>query len=164
MTSFRWNNVPKPRVERPPLLVADLKPGRRKQKAPSLRDRVEEVGGARTELQDLSRSASAAAHAKSANRRSGRCSVCKARGVTLWQVAGRLVCATCRTASQVAYTPQSGRREEQDLRKTTQREGREGTVTAVIAGKDITWAAGQGANDRNAGTVCPKYKYFLSIY
>lgn len=161
MTSLRWDNVPKRRVERPPLLAPGPKPGRRKQKPPNLRDRIGEAGGARTELQDLSRSANAAAHATGANRRSGRCSACRARGVTLWQVAGRLVCAICRAANQVAYTPQSGRRQEQDHRKATRRER---TVTAVIAEKDITWAAGQGANDRNAGTVCPKYKNFLGIY
>ena len=161
MTSLRWDNVPKRRVERPPLLAPGTKTGRRKQKPPSLRDRIEEVGGARTELQDLARPASAAAHANSANRGSGRCSACKARGVTLWQVAGRLVCATCRAASQVADTPKSGHRQERDLPKTA---GRKRTVTAVIAEKDITWAADQGMSDRNAGTKCPKYKNFLNTY
>ena len=37
-------------------------------------------------------------------------------------------------------------------------------MTVVIAEKDIAWAARQGANDRNAGTECRKYKNFLSIY
>ena len=94
MTSLRWDNVPKPRVERPPLLAPNSKSARRKQKPPSLKDRIEEVRGTRTELQDLARSARAAARATSAKMRSDRCSACKARGVTLWRVAGRLVCAT----------------------------------------------------------------------
>ena len=161
MTSLRWDNVPKPRVERPPLLAPSSKSARRKQKPPSLRDRIEEVGGTRPELQDLARSASAADYANSANRGSGRCSACKARGVTLWRVAGRLVCASCRAANQMADTPQSVHRQERDLRKATRRKR---TVTAVTAEKDITWAAGQGASDRNAGTVCRKYKNFLSTY
>ena len=37
-------------------------------------------------------------------------------------------------------------------------------MTAVIAEMDITWAADQGASDRNAGTVCPKYRNFLRPY
>ncbi len=53
MTSLRWDNVPKPRVERPPLLVSGPNPGCRKQKPSNLRDRIEEVGGARAELQDF---------------------------------------------------------------------------------------------------------------
>ena len=161
MTSLRWDQVPKPRVERPPLLAPSSKSARRKQKPPNLKDRIEEVGGARTELQDLSRSANAAAHATGANRRSGRCSACKARGVTLWQVAGRLVCATCRTANRWPTRHNQDVGKSQDLRKATRKER---TVTAVIAEKDIAWAARQGANDRNAGTVCPKYKNFLSTY
>ena len=92
MTTLRWDNVPKPRVERPPLLAPSSKSARRKQKPPNLKDRIEEVGGARIELQDLARSARAAARATSAKMGSDRCSACKARGVTLWQVAGRLVC------------------------------------------------------------------------
>src|SRR6266702_5749273 len=64
MTSLRWDNVPKPRVERPPLLASSSKSTRRKQKPPNLKDRIEEVGGARTELQDLSRSANAAARTR----------------------------------------------------------------------------------------------------
>ena len=161
MTSLRWENVPKRRVERPPLLAPDTKTGRRKQKPPSFRDRIEDVGGTRPERPELSRPASAADYANSANRRSGRCSACKAYGVTLWRVEGLLVCATCRAASQVADTPKSGHRQERDLPKTA---GRKRTVTAVIAEMDITWAADQGASDRNAGTVCPKYKDFLSTY
>ena len=161
MTTLRWDNVPKPRVERPPLLAPSSKSARRKQKPPNLKDRIEEVGGARTELQDLARSARAAARATSAKMGSGRCSACKARGVTLWQVAGRLVCANCRTANKMAYAPQSGRRQEPDLRKAARKEG---TVTAATAGKDIAWAARQGANDRKAGTECRKYKNFLRIY
>ena len=160
MTSLRWDNVPKPRVERPPLLAPSSKSARRKQKPPNLKDRIEEVGGARIELQDLARSARAAARATSAKMRSDRCSACKARGVTLWQVAGRLVCASCRTANEMAYAPQSGRRQEPDRRKAARKEG---TVTAATAEKDIAWAARQGANDRKAGTECRKYKNFLRI-
>jgi hypothetical protein len=161
MTSLRWDNVPKHRVERPPLLAPGAKAGRPKQKPPSLQDRIEEVGGTRPERQELSRSASAADYANSANRGCGRCSACKAHRVTLWRVQGLLVCATCRTANQEADTLQSGHRQEQDLPKATRTKG---TVTAVIARRDITWAAGQGASDRNAGTVCPKYKNFLRTY
>ena len=123
MTSLRWENVPKRRVERPPLLAPDTKTGRRKQKPPSFRDRIEDVGGTRPERPELSRPASAADYAYSAKRRSGRCSACKAHGVTLWRVEGLLVCATCRAASQVADTPKSGHRQERDLPKLP--EGRE---------------------------------------
>ena len=66
MTSLRWDKVPKPRVERPPLLAPSSKSARRKQKQLDLKDPIEEVGGTRTELQDLSRSARAAARAASA--------------------------------------------------------------------------------------------------
>lgn len=111
MTSLRWDNVPKPRVERPPLLAPSSRSTRRKRKPPNLKDRIEEVSGARIELQDLTRSARAAALATSVKMRPDRCSACKARGVTLWQVAGRLVCASCRTANEMAYAPQSGRRQ-----------------------------------------------------
>jgi hypothetical protein len=103
MTSLRWDNVPKPRVERPPLLAPSSKSARRKQKRWNLNDGIEEVGGTRTELQDLARSARAAARAASANRGSVRCSACKARGVTLWQVTGRLVCANCRGEMWAEY-------------------------------------------------------------
>ena len=44
MTSLRWDNVPKPRVERPPLLAPSPKSARRKQKLPGLKDRIEEAG------------------------------------------------------------------------------------------------------------------------
>ncbi len=43
------------------------------------------------ELQDFARAARAAARAASAKTGSSRCSACKARGVTLWKVAGHLV-------------------------------------------------------------------------
>ena len=59
MTSLRWDNVPKRRVERPSLLAAGPKPRRQKQKPLNLGDRIEEVGGARTELKDLSRTVNA---------------------------------------------------------------------------------------------------------
>ena len=161
MTSLRWDNVPKPRVERPPLLVPSSKSARRKQKLWNLKEPIEEVGGARTELEDLARSARAAARATSDKMRSDRCSACKARGVTLWRVAGRLVCASCRTTSKIARAPQPGRRPEPDRSKDARKEG---TITAATAGKDIAWAARQGESDRNAGTACPKYKNFLRIY
>jgi|ERR1700733_16080747 len=96
MTSLRWDNVPKRRVERPALLVPSSKAGRRKQL--SFRARIEEVGKTRTGRQGLSRPASVAAFADGANRRSVRCSGCKAKGVTLWRVEGLLMCATCRPA------------------------------------------------------------------
>jgi hypothetical protein len=161
MTSLRWDTVPKPRVERPPLLAPSSKSARRKQKLAGAQDRIEEAGGARTELDDLARAARAAARAASATMRSGRCSACKARGITLWQVAGRLLCASCRTASEMTYAPQSGRQQEPGLRKATWKEG---TMTAATAEKGIAWAARQGADDRKARTVCRKYKNFLRIY
>jgi hypothetical protein len=37
-------------------------------------------------------------------------------------------------------------------------------VTVATAGKGIAWAARQGANDRQAGTECRKYKKFLITY
>lgn len=103
MTSLRWDNVPKPRVERPPFLAPSSKSARREQKPASLKDRIEEAGGARTGLHDLAGSARAAARAASANRGSGRCSSCKARGVTLWQVTGSLVCGNCRGEMWAEY-------------------------------------------------------------
>jgi hypothetical protein len=103
MTSLRWDNVPKPRVERPPLLAPSSKSARRKQKRWNLNDGIEEVGGTRTELQDLARSARAAARAASANRGSGRCSSCHARGVTLWRFSERLVCGNCRGEMWAEY-------------------------------------------------------------
>jgi hypothetical protein len=91
MTSLRWDNVPKPRVERPPLLAPSPNSARRTQKLPGLKDRI--AGGrARTGLHDLAGSARTA----SASRESGRCAACKARGVTLWRFSGRLVCGNCR--------------------------------------------------------------------
>ena len=56
---------------------------------------------------------------------------------------------------------QSGRRQAPGRRKTARQEE---TVTAVAAGKDLAWAAVQGANDRKAGLNCRKYKDFLRIY
>ena len=66
MTSLRWDNVPKPRVERPPLLAPSSKSARRKQKLPGLKDRIE-GGRARTELHDLARSAPLARLAPTGN-------------------------------------------------------------------------------------------------
>jgi hypothetical protein len=102
MTSLRWDNVPKPRVERPPLLAASSRSARRKHQPADVRDRIEEAGGVRIELQDFARAARAAARAAGGKWGSGRCPACKTRGVTLWQVAGRLVCASCRTATRAA--------------------------------------------------------------
>lgn len=103
MTSLRWDNVPKPRVERPPFLAPSSKSARREQKPAGLKDRIEEAGGARIELHDLARSSRAAARAASAKTGSGRCSACKARGVTLWQVTGSLMCANCRGEMWAEY-------------------------------------------------------------
>ncbi len=103
MTSLRWDNVPKPRVERPPLLAPSSKSTRRKQTPPGLNDRIEEAGRPRIELHDLAGSARAAARAASVNRESGRCSSCKARGVTLWRFSSRLVCGNCRGEMWAEY-------------------------------------------------------------
>ena len=161
MTSLRWDNVPKPRVERPPLLASSSRSARRKHKPAGLKDRTGEAGGMQIELQDFARAARAAARAASAKRRSGRCSACKARGVTLWQVAGRLVCAGCRPANETAYARQPGHRQEQSGRKAARKEG---TVTVATAEKDIAWAARQGRQDRKARTLCGSYKSFLRRY
>jgi uncharacterized Zn finger protein (UPF0148 family) len=118
MTSLRWDKVPKPRVERPPLLAPSSKSARRKQKPLNHKDRIEEVGGTRIELQDLARSARAAACAASAEMRSEQCSACKARGVTLWRVAGRLVCANCRGEMWAEYHRSSRRAPASAQRKS----------------------------------------------
>ena len=99
MTSLRWDNVPKPRVERPPLLAPSSTSARRKQTLPGLKDRVEGAGQARTGQHDRAGSA----RATGASRGSGRCSSCKARGVTLWRYSGRLVCANCRGEMWAEY-------------------------------------------------------------
>jgi hypothetical protein len=161
MTSLRWDNVPKPRVERPPLLASSLKPPRRKQKPAVLKDRTAEADGRQIELQDFARAARAAACAASAKTRSSRCSACKARGVTLWQVAGRLVCARCRTANEMAYSGQPGHRQESGGRKAA---GREETATVATAERDIAWAARQGRQDRKSRTRCGSYQSFLKCY
>jgi hypothetical protein len=145
MTSLRWDNVPKRRVERPALPTPGSKAGHRKQ--PSFPDRIEEAGKTRTERQGPFPSASAAASVNDANRRYSRCSTCKARGVTLWQVKGLLVCAICRTANRVA-TPQSGNRQEQDFQKTARSKR---TAAVVIAGKGITCRT-RGLTLRDAST------------
>jgi hypothetical protein len=161
MTTLRWDNVPKRRVERPSLLATDSKSARGKQKPPNLNEGIEEVGAQRTELQNLARSARAAARATSGQVRSDRCSACKARGVTLWLVAGRLVCANCRTANRIARAPQSGHRQELGYPKAIRKER---TVIAATAEDDIAWASRQGTNDRKAGTQCRKFKSFLRIH
>ena len=141
MTTLRWDNVSKPRVERPPLLVPSPKSARRTQKPPNLKDRIGEVGGARIELEDHARpgrtvrATSAEVWILSDVRHA------RLEESPLWRVAGRLVCASCRKAAR-----------------------KEGTVTTATAGKDITWAARQGADDRKAGTECRKYRAFLRIY
>jgi hypothetical protein len=154
MTSLRWDNLPKPRVERPPLLASSSKSDRRKQKPADPEDRIEEAGGMQVELRDLAWVSRAAARAASASTGSGRCSACKARGITLWRVAGRLVCASCRTCNQIAYADQPGHRQEPGGRK-------EGTATVATAEKDIGWAACQGRKDRKARTQCESYQSFL---
>ena len=161
MTSLRWDTVPKPRVERPPLLASSPKPARRKQKPAGLKDRLEEAGGMQVESQDFARAAQAAARAASAKTRSSRCSACKARGVTLWKVVGRLMCASCRTANEMAYPGQPAHRQEPDARKATRKEG---TLTVATAEKDIAWAARQGRQDRKARTQCRNYNSFLNRY
>lgn len=161
MTSLRWDTVPKPRVERPPLLAPNSKSALRKHKPADLKDRIEEAGGMQIELRDFARAARAAARTASAEGGSGRCSACKARGVTLWQVADRLVCANCRTANETAYARQPGHRHESGGRKAA---GEEGTVTVATAEKVIAWAARQGRRDRTAGTQCGSYKSFLRRY
>jgi len=114
-----------------------------------------------TELQDFARAARAVARAASVKTRSTRCSACKARGVTLWKVAGHLVCASCRTVNEMAYASQPGHRQGPDGRKATRKEG---TVTAATAGKGIAWALRQGRQDRKTRTLCGNYKSFLKRY
>jgi uncharacterized Zn finger protein (UPF0148 family) len=161
MTSLRWDNVAKPRVERPPLLASSPKSARRKQKPAGLKDRIDEASGLQIEIEDLARAARAAARAASAKTGSSRCSACKARGVTLWQVAGRLMCASCRTANKMAYTTQPAHRQEPGSRKAVRKER---TVTVATAEKDIAWAARQGRQDRKARTHCRSFKSFLKRY
>jgi hypothetical protein len=136
MTTLRWDKVPKPRVERPPLLAPSSKSARRKQKDFNLKDRIEEVGGTRTELQDLARSARAAARAASAERRSERCSACKARGVTLWQVAGRLVCADCRGEMWAEYHRSSRQASASTQRKSPSPGKRAGPSRSSALGEE----------------------------
>ena len=161
MTSLRWGNVPKPRVERPQLLAPSPKSARRQQKPAGLKDRIEEAGGMQIELRLLARSAHAAARAASANTGSSRCSACKARGLTLWQVAGRVVCASCRTGNEMACAGQPAHRQEPGGRKAARKEG---TMTVATAGKNIAWALRQGRQDRKARTQCGSYKSFLKRY
>jgi hypothetical protein len=161
MTSLRWDNVPKPRVERPPLLASSSKSALRKHKPADLKDRTEEAGGMQIELRDFARAARAAARAASAKTGSGRCSACKARGGTLWQVAGRLVCASCRTTNETAPSRQPGHKQEQSGRKAARKEE---TVTVATAEKGIAWAVRQGGQDRKARTQCGSYKSFIKHY
>ncbi len=149
MTALRWDNVPKPRVERPPLLAPGSNPTFRKTKSQSHDGRTETAGGTRNELPGHTRSASV-----------GRCSVCKARGVTLWRVAGRLMCASCRAATKTSSAPHRKRRRA-DLPNA---DTKGGAAAIVTTGKNATWAARQGANDRKARTECPRYKDFLRTY
>jgi len=157
MTALRWDNVPKPHVERPALLVPSSKPPRRKQKPPYIKNRDKKAGQARNGPQHLARSASATGVGIG----SARCSTCKARDVTLWRVAGRLVCASCRPANRMAYAPQSGPRQKPDPRNAARKER---TATVATAGKGIEWAVRQGLTDRKAGTECRKYEDFLRTY
>jgi hypothetical protein len=157
MTSLRWDNVPKPRVERPPLLASSSKSPRRQQEPAGLKERAGEASGIQVELQDFAR----AARAASAKAGASRCSACKARGVALWKAAGRLLCASCRTANEMAHSGQPGHSQEPDGRKATRKEG---TVTVVTTGKGIGWALRQGRQDRKARTPCGSYKRFLERY
>jgi hypothetical protein len=157
MTSLRWDNVPKPRVERPPLLASSSKSAHRKQKPAGFKDRIEGADGMQIELEDIARSARAA----SAKKGSSRCSACKARGVTLWQVAGRLVCASCRTANKMTNAAQPAHRQEPGGPKAIPKQR---TVTVTTAEKDIAWAVRQGRQDRKSGTQCGSYKGFLNRY
>jgi hypothetical protein len=111
--------------------------------------------------QDLARATGNTACAASAKMGYGWCSACTARGVTLWQVAGRLVCASCRTANEMAYAGQPGHRQEPGGRKAARKEG---TVTGVTGGKGIAWALRQGRQDRKARTQCGSYRSFLERY
>ena len=86
---------------------------------------------------------------------------CKARGVTLWQVAGRSVCGSYRAANEMAYPGQPGHRQEPDGRKAIRKEG---TVTVATAEKDIAWAARQGRQDRGSRMRCENYQRFLNRY
>jgi hypothetical protein len=114
-----------------------------------------------SELRDLARATRAAARAASAKTESSRCSACKARGVTLWQIAGRLMCASCRPANNMACARQPAHRQEADGRGTVRKER---SVTVATGEKDIAWAARQGQGDRKARTRCGSYKNFLKRY
>ena len=98
MTSLRWDNVPN-------LALSGRRCWRpaRIQRAGSRSCRASRTvlrrGRARIGLHDLAGSARTA----SAKRGSGRCSSCKARGVTLWRFSGRLVCAKCRGEMWAEY-------------------------------------------------------------
>jgi len=85
----------------------------------------------------------------------------KARGVTLWQVAGRVACASCRTANEMAYAGQPGHRQEPGGRKADRKEE---IVTVATAEKNIAWALRQGRQDRRSRTRCGSYKSFLKRY
>jgi hypothetical protein len=161
MTSLRWDNVPKPRVERPPLLASSAKSDHGQRKPAGLKNRIEGAGGMQIELQDFARAARAAARAASARAGSSRCSACKARGVTLWRVAGRLMCASCRPANNMAYAAQPAHRQDPGGPKAAQKEG---TATVVTAEKGIAWAARQGRKDCKARTECGSYKSFFKRY
>jgi hypothetical protein len=147
MTSLRWDNVPKRRVERPPLPVPSSKSAHSERKPPNLKDRIEQVGGAQIEPKVLARSASAAP-ATSAKMGSQRCSACKARGVTLWLAAGRLVCASCRKANEIAYAPQSGHWQESGRRNAA---GKEETVMAATYNEQTKPSPSKQKSCRNRG-------------
>jgi uncharacterized Zn finger protein (UPF0148 family) len=153
MTSVRWDNVPNHPLSGPPLLASSSPEA----EAIGPQGPYAEAGGMQIELQDFAR----AARAASAKTGSSRCSACKARGVTLWQVAGRVACASCRTANEMAYAGQPGHRQELGGRKADRKEG---TVTVATAEKNIAWALRQGRQDRKARTRCGSYKSFLKRY
>ena len=71
------------------------------------------------------------------------------------------MCASCRTANEMAYAGQPGHRQEPGGRKADRKEG---TVTVATAEKNIAWALRQGRQDRKARTRCGSYKSFLKRY
>jgi hypothetical protein len=160
MTSLRWDNVPKPHVERPPLLASSPKSAGRKPKPAGLNDRIEGAGGVQTEQQDFSLAVRATASACT-KPGSGRCSTCKAQGVTLWQIAGRLMCARCRSAGKIADAAQPAHGQQPGYPKAPRKEG---TVIIATAEKDVAWAARQGRQDRKTRTPRASYKSFLKRY
>jgi hypothetical protein len=61
---------------------------------------------------------------------------------------------------EIVYVPRPGRQDEPSSRNAVRAQT---GVTAAEA-KKVTWAVRQGRTDRKVGTVCRKYKHFLSTY